>query len=442
MNSRAGSLCFALVAIVTCALLAGGAAGAAKDEIAVNPKLPEIPDRTFNLNDFGAVGDGKSWNTEAFKAAIAKIDEVGGGRLVVPAGVYRTRPFTLCSKLDLHLEEGAVIQAPDSFADYDLPAPETLASQEEVRARVRAPKPLVSGRDLHDVAITGSGAIDGAGAIWWAWTERATRTQPGRIVYPRTNLVVIDGCHRLHVEGVTFRNSPRFHFVPTDTTDLLVERVTVVSPADAQNTDGIDPTGCTNVLIRDCKLDVGDDNIVIKQAGSNILIEDCQCKHGHGISIGSGTAGGVRQMLVRRCTFDHTDNGIRIKSMRGAGGLVEDITYTDIEMNGVVNAIVLDLTYMDSARPNFRGDAAKIPQIKNVTIAKVKARGSRNAGRIIGLPESPITNVIFRDVEIGAKNDFVVRDADEATVEQIKGIKVQLEESAGARKPAKSDVKE
>src|SRR5438105_11465574 len=106
MNSRARSLWFAFVAIVICALLAGGVAGAAADEIAVNPKLPEIPDRTFKLSDFGAVGDGKSWNTEAFRTAIAKIDEAGGGRLIVPRGVYRTRPFTLCSKLDLHLEEG------------------------------------------------------------------------------------------------------------------------------------------------------------------------------------------------------------------------------------------------------------------------------------------------------------------------------------------------
>ena len=141
--------------------------------------------------------------------------------------------------------------------------------------------------------------------------------------------------------------------------------------------DGIDPTACTNVLIRNCDLDVGDDDIVIKNSGSNILIEDCHIHHGHGISIGSDTAGGVRKMLVRRCTLDHTDNGIRIKSMRGAGGVVENICYTDIQMQNVGNAIVLDLLYTDNNRPNFRGDPLKIPHINDIKICNVKVESAQ-----------------------------------------------------------------
>jgi polygalacturonase len=385
----------------------------------IRPAQPNIPDRTFNLTDFGGVGDGKTWNTAAFEKAITKIQEAGGGRLIVPKGIYLTKAFTLCSGLDLHLEDGAVIQAPATFTDYGLPEPESLDSQDQVRAKVKPQPPLISGKKLHDVAITGNGTIDGNGAIWWARSERAARREPGRLVYPRMNMVVINGCERLRVEGVTFRNSPKFHFVPTDVTDLTIDRVKVNAPDDAPNTDAIDPTSCTNVWIHDCDIDTGDDDIVIKKGGSNILIEDCRIRHGHGISIGSGTEDGVRDMLVRRCTFDGTDNGIRIKSMIGAGGPVERIYYTDIQMENVDNAIVLDLTYTDNNRPDFRGDPTKIPSIRDIDITNVTIVGSQKAGRFVGLPNSPLDRVTLRDVSIAAEKDFVQKDADEVVFENV-----------------------
>jgi polygalacturonase len=400
----------------------GGAPAAESpiDELAnVRPALPQIPEREFKLTDFGGVGDGKTWNTEAFSKAIAKIKEEGGGRLIVPKGVFLTKPFAICSNLDFHLEEGAVIQAPTTFTDYGLPEPETLTTQDEVRAKVKLPPPLITGKDLHDVAITGTGVIDGAGANWWAWSERASRRQPGRLVYPRPKLVVIDGCERLHIEGITLRNSPNFHLVPTKITDLLIEGVKVQAPEDAPNTDAIDPTSCTKVLIRDCDIDTGDDDIVIKTAGSNILIEDCRIRHGHGISIGSGTTGGIREMLVRHCTFENTDNGIRIKSMRGAGGPIEHIRYTDIQMKDVKNAIVLDLTYTDNNRPNFRGDPTKIPSIADIEITNVTIDGAQNAGRFVGLPDSPLGCVTLRNVTITADKDFVQKDADAVVFDNV-----------------------
>lgn len=426
-----------MIVCVAAVSLIGGASAAESptDELAnVRPALPQIPERTFSLTDFGGVGDGKTWNTDAFSKSIAKIKEEGGGRLVVPQGVFLTRPFTLCSNLDLHLDEGAVIQAPTSFTDYGLPEPETLITQDEVREKVKVPSPLVTGKDLHDLAITGKGVIDGAGAIWWAWSERASRRQPGRLVYPRQRLVVIDGCERLHVEGITLRNSPNFHLVPTKITNLLIEGVKVQAPEDAPNTDAIDPTSCTNVLIRDCDIDTGDDDIVIKTAGSNILIEDCRIRHGHGISIGSGTTGGIRDMLVRHCTFENTDNGIRIKSMRGAGGPVEHIRYTDIQMKDVKNAIVLDLTYTDNNRPNFRGDATKVPSIQDVEIANLTIEGAQNAGRFVGLPDSPIGRVTLRNVTITADKDFVQKDADAVEFENVTKT---INKDAAQRGPAK-----
>ncbi|MBI5425147.1 MAG: right-handed parallel beta-helix repeat-containing protein [Opitutae bacterium] len=391
----------------------------------LRPALPSIPARVFRLTDFGAVGDAKTMNTAAFARAIAAVAEAGGGRLVVPQGVFRTGPFKLCSNLDLHLEEGAVIQAPATFTEAGLPEPETLKSQAEVRAKVAVLDPLISGKKLHDVALTGPGTIDGNGAHWWKWSERAARnakaTEPNRLVYRRSHLIVIDDCERLLVADVTLKNSPMFHLVPKRVNDLTIERVKVFAPWDgcAPNTDAIDPGPGTNFLIRDCLIDTGDDDIVIKSGGTNILIENCTIKHGHGISIGSETSVGVKNMLVRNCTMEGTDNGIRIKSMRGAGGPVENIRYTGITMKDVENAIVLQLDYTDNNRPDFRGDQSKVPSIRDVLIDNVTISGSRRAGKIIGLPDSRIRGVTLRDVKLSAERDFEIKDAEPPLFERV-----------------------
>ena len=384
----------------------------------IRPALPKIPARDFLLTDFGAVGDGQTLNTPAFQKAIHAIAQAGGGRLIVPKGVFRTGPFVLCSSLDLHLEDGAMIQAPDTFAALGLPDPSTLHSQAEASA-VKTPNPLITGWHLHDVAITGNGTIDGSGAHWWAWSERASRAQPGRLVYRRPHLVTINGCTRLHIADITLSNSSMFHLVPRDITDLTIERVKVRAPFNAPNTDAIDPGPVTNAWIHHCDIDTGDDDIVIKSGGHNILIEDCKIGHGHGISIGSETTVGVNHMLVRRCTFDGSDNGIRIKSMRGAGGLVENIRYTEITMKDVANPIAIQLNYVDNNRPNFKGDPRKIPEIRNILIDHVTATGARNAGKIIGLPDSRIEGLTLEDVNIVAETDLVIKDADQPTLTHV-----------------------
>jgi len=417
------------LAFLVCALIgAEKTAVAAVDVTAVEnlrPALPAIPAREFRVTEFGAVGDGQTMNTGAFNRAVAAVERAGGGRLIVPTGTFRTGPFKLCSNLDLHLEDGAVIQAPVTFTEAGLPEPETLHSQPEVRAKAPALPPLISGSKLHDVAITGRGTIDGSGAHWWKWSERAARnakaTEPNRLVYRRSHLIVIEGCDRLLVADVTLTNSPMFHLVPKRINDLTIERVKVIAPWDgsAPNTDAIDPGPGRNFLIRDCVIDTGDDDIVIKSGGTNILIENCTIKHGHGISIGSETTVGVNHMLVRNCTMEGTDNGIRIKSMRGAGGLVENIRYTNITMKNVENAIVLALDYTDNNRPDFRGDPSKVPCIRDILIDNVTIAGSRRAGKIVGLPDSPIRGVTLRDVKLSAERDLEIKDAEAPVLERV-----------------------
>jgi polygalacturonase len=391
----------------------------------LRPALPQIPARTFNLADFGAVGDGTTLNTAAFRAAIAAVDRAGGGRLVVPKGVFITAPFVLCSNLDLHLAAGAVIKAPETFAALGLPDPASFKTQAEANAVYKVPDPLITGKNLHDVALTGPGTIDGSGAHWWAWSERAARnaakTQPGRIVYRRPHLVVITGCERLLVSDLTLTNSSMFHLVPKNITNLTIAHVKVRAPWDGSgpNTDAIDPGPGTNFWIHHCDIDTGDDDIVIKSGGTNILIEDNTIRHGHGLSIGSETTVGIRNMLVRRNTMEDTDTGIRIKSMRGAGGLVENVRYTDITMKRVATAIVLQLDYVDNNRPDFKGDPTKVPAIRHILLDHLTIEGSRSAGIIHGLPDSPITDITLRDITITAEKDFDIRNADHPTFERV-----------------------
>ena len=185
--------------------------------------------------------------------------------------------------------------------------------------------------------------IDGSGAKWWGPAEEARRKKPGYTL-PRPNLIVLTGCRNLRVENITIKNSPKFHLVPTDCDGVIISNVTITAPEHAANTDDIDPTVCRNVLITKCWIDVGDDNVAIKSGRKvegrefgceNITVTDCTFLHGQRTSIGSETSGGVRNVQVRNCTFEGTENGIRIKLQRGKGGVVENVSYSDITMKDV-----------------------------------------------------------------------------------------------------------
>ena len=274
---------------------AAAAPGTAIPNDDIVPALPVIPDAKFNLADYGGVGDYKAMNTDAFKNAVAAIEKAGGGHLIVAAGTYKTLPFSLTSHMDLHLEAGAIIKAPDNFAEYGIPDPNSpLPMQDNQPAgggpgRGRVAPLIACPRGTTDVAITGSGTIDGSGANFWMWSDKAARQYPpGRRVVARPVLVSLAGVQRLHVDGVTLTNSPMFHLVPRGQ-DILIENIRIVAPSDAPNTDAIDPGG-QRIVIRKCEIDTGDDNVALQSGSHDVLIEDLTCLHGHGISIGSPTA--------------------------------------------------------------------------------------------------------------------------------------------------------
>ncbi len=405
------------------------------DDIHVAP--PVIPDKQFNLKDYGAVGDYRAMDTDAFTKAIAAIKDAGGGHLIVPEGIYKTLQFSLVSHMDLHLDPGAVIKAPDNFKEYGIPDPndsqvpttngaDTPSERGGTGGRGR-PRPLISGSDLTDVSITGSGKIDGSGQRFWAWSDKQARLYPpGRRIVGRPVLVSLMNMQRLHIDGVTLTNSPTFHLVPRGS-DILIENIRIVAPSDAPNTDAIDPGG-ERIIIRNSEIDTGDDDVAIQQGSHDVLIEGLTCLHGHGISIGSGTTRGVSHMIVRNCSFDGTDNGMRIKSFRGSGGEVHDIWYSDITMKNVRRPFDINMLYngntpftlpngqtTDVGTRQAEGQTRNLPNFHDIHVTNWTVTHSPVAGRILGLPEQPASNITFTNVKIQSDRGFLVQDAKDIT---------------------------
>jgi polygalacturonase len=403
-------------------------------EVQIIPALPTIPSTVFLLTDYGGVGDEKTINTDAFKKAVAAIKAAGGGQLVVPAGTYLTLPFELTSHMDLHLNYGAIIKAPDNFTDYGVPDPNTKATtkptQQQITTITRALKPLISATKATDISITGNGTIDGSGAIWWIWSDKAARKYPpGRLIYARPRLTLFRDCQRILYDGVTLENSPSYHILTERCEELTVQNIRIFSPCDAPNTDAIDPGG-HNILIRNCVIDSGDDNVAFNGGqgpAENAVVEDCTCLHGHGISIGSPTVHGVDHIFVRRCTFNGTDNGIRIKSVRGRGGVTQDIHYSDLTMTNVGRAIDINMLYNGNAntkndvgpRQSYEVDQIDVPEVHNITIDNVTITRTTHAGRILGLPEILASGITLTNVKIEAVDGLLIQDAKDVTLKNV-----------------------
>ncbi|HEY1790167.1 MAG TPA: glycosyl hydrolase family 28 protein [Verrucomicrobiae bacterium] len=354
---------------------------------------------TFNVRDYGAVGDGKALNTTAIQKAVDTAAAAGGGIVLVPAGKFLTGPFTLASGINLELAKDAVILISDDRANYPV-----------LRARY---VDAITAQDAHDIKITGEGTIDGQGESWWnAFRDDPTMTH-------RPYLIKFTNCQRVEVGGVTLENSPMFHLAPQNCTDVNIHDVTIHSPANAPNTDGIDPSGW-NFLITRCHIDTGDDNIAIKPTrertpgNKNFLIADCQFVHGHGMSIGGGSSGGLDGLTVSNCAFADTDAGIRIKTPRGNGGLVQNAIYENLTMDSVKRPIYIIDWYpernapKDPATEKTEALTRTTPLIRHIVIRNVTATKCPMAGVIRGLPEAPITDLLLTNVHISAQTGLLL----------------------------------
>jgi polygalacturonase len=217
-----------------------------------------------------------------------------------------------------------------------------------------------------------------------------------------------------------------FHLVPRGQ-DITIENIRIVAPSDAPNTDAMDPGG-QRIVIRNCEIDTGDDNVALQSGSHDVLIEDLTCLHGHGISIGSPTRNGLSHVIVRRCTFNGTDNGLRIKSYRGNGGEVHDIRYSDIVMKNVRRPFDINMLYNGNAglatdvgpREAAPGQTQNIPNFHDIHVTNLTVTRSPVAGRILGIPEQMASAITFTNVKIQSTRGFLVQDGKDIVFDNVR----------------------
>lgn len=440
------------------------------------PKIvqPVFKTDTFNIVDFGAKADGKALNTVSINKAIASCSTNGGGVVLVPPGYWITGPIKLKSNVNLHLAKNALLQFSSDFTQYQI-----IEGNYEGKPSARNESPIMA-TDVENIAITGSGIIDGNGDAWRMvgsnklteseWKKKVASggsvSDDGKLWFPsaktrkayyekssvllsptkkladfepikdflRPNLVVITRCNNILLEGVTFQNSPAWNLHPLMSSNLTMRNLIIKNPDYAQNGDGADIESCKNVLIEGCVFDVGDDAICIKSGKDeegrkrnmpteNVIIRNNIVYAGHGgFVVGSEMSGGAKNIFVSDCSFMGTDKGIRFKTTRGRGGVVENIYIKDINMSNIVNeAIFFDMYYwVKSPLPNQKVEIPKVsvetPQLRNIEISNIVCHGAEKGIFIRGLPEMAVNNIKMENLFLNVQKGIELTDANSITI--------------------------
>ncbi len=448
-------------------------------------KEPVIPENSVNIVDFGAIPDGQTMNTRAFADAIQEVSDKGGGKVIVPRGIWLTGPIILKSNIELHTERGAFINFSRNFDDYPL-----IETSFEGLETFRCISPVYA-FDLDNIAITGEGIIDGSGDAWrpvkkskmtssqwkklvnsggvlneqeniWYPTEKALKGVRGSIMnVPDSNLtrqdyeaikdflrpvmISIVKCRNVLLDGPTFQNSPAWNIHPLMCENVILRNLTVKNPWYSQNGDGLDLESCKNAIVYNCNFDVGDDAICFKSGKNasgrrrgmpteNVIVKECVVYHGHGgFVVGSEMSGGVRNVHVSNCTFMGTDVGLRFKSTRGRGGIVENIYISNINMTNIpTEPIHFNLYYGGSAPVPEPEDkiaeqyqrvippvSEETPQFRNIYMKNIVCKGAARAAILQGLPEMNLYNVTIENAILEADRGMEFFDSDGIQLKNI-----------------------
>ncbi|WP_375444439.1 glycoside hydrolase family 28 protein [uncultured Fibrella sp.] len=449
------------------------------------PELPKISAPTFkkdtlSISRFGAVADGLTVNTAAFTKAIDQCSKAGGGVVLVPRGLWLTGPIMLKNNVNLHLAKGALLQFSNQRDAYPL-----VATTWEGEDAIRNQAP-VSGVDLENIAITGEGILDGAGDAWrmvkkskltadqWkklvasggvlndkqdTWYPSAQSLKGGSMTvkggqdkayyedikdFLRPNMVSLTRCKRILLEGVTFQNSPAWCLHPLLCQDITLRNVTVKNPWYAQNGDGLDLESCKNGLVENCLFDVGDDGICIKSGRDeqgrkrgvpteNIIVRNCKVYHAHGgFVIGSEMSGGVKNLFVSNCTFMGTDVGLRFKTARGRGGIVENVFIDGIDMTDIAGeAILFDMYYAAKDPVPQHGESNELPaipaqplsegtpQFRSFEIRNVTCKGAETGIMVRGLPEMAVRDILIENAVLQSRKGLICIEAERIQLKNV-----------------------
>ncbi len=443
------------------------------------PKItqPSFRKDTLNIQKLGAKPDGVTLNTQTINNAINTISQKGGGVVLIPKGIWLTGPIELKSNVNLHIQKSAIVLFTGDKSQYAL-----IEGSYEGKKAARNQSPI-SATGVENVAITGKGIIDGNGDVWRAvnkaqltegqWKEKVASggvvRADGKAWYPseqflkasvegksmlltdgkkpadfadmkdflRPNLLVLTQCKKVLIDGVTFQNSPAWCLHPLMTENLTIRNVVVKNPEYAQNGDGMDIESCKNFLIEGCTLDVGDDAICIKSGKDeegrkrgmpteNGIIRNNVVYNGHGgFVIGSEMSGGARNLFVYDCTFMGTDKGLRFKSVRGRGGVVENIYAKNIYMKDIAQeAIFFDMYYFVKFATDSPRDERPIvnegtPIFRNMKFENIVCHGAKKGIFVRGLPEMPIQNIAIENATLQAEEGAILIDASGITCKNV-----------------------
>lgn len=443
-------------------------------------RLPKVTEPIFKnvqypITKYGAIPDGHTLNTQAIQKAIDECHAKGGGIVRVPQGLWLTGPIVLKSNVNLHLETGATLLFTKDKDQYPL-----VKGNWEGMPQMRNQSPI-SAENASNIGITGNGIIDGNGDAWrlvkkekltasqwkklvasggvvkngnlWMPSESFARgyemKDPGRLSpekdvafyqsikdFLRPNLVVFTKCDKILLEGVTFQNSAAWCLHPLMSTNIVVRNIFVKNPWYAQNGDGIDLESCSNVLIENSVFDVGDDALCMKSGRDadgraramptqNVIIKGCTVYASHGgFVVGSEMSGGVKNVYVSNCTFIGSDIGLRFKTTRGRGGVVENIFIKDIYMKDIPGeAILFDMYYMARDPIPLEGEKRELPkvemlpvdettpQFQNIHISNVYCNGARKAIFIRGIPEMHVKNILIENSVLQSEQGVDIQEA-------------------------------
>ena len=449
---------------------------------------PKFKKDTVSIVKFGAVSDGYTINTKSINAAIDAMTKKGGGVVLVPSGLWLTGPVVLKNNINLHLASGSTLLFTKDQNEYPL-----IEGNFEGLPQMRNQSPI-SATGATNIGITGKGILDGNGDGWRAVkSDKLTASQwkklvasggivseDGKTHYPsasfmkgtkmpansgvispekdmafyesikgflRPNMVVITNCKYILLEGITVQNSPAWCLHPLMSEHLTVRDVFVKNPWYAQNGDGIDVESCKNVLIENSVFDVGDDALCMKSGRDaegrkralpveNVIIRGCTVYSSHGgFVIGSEMSGGARNIFVSNCTFIGADIGLRFKTTRGRGGIVENIFIKDIYMKDIpAEAILFDMYYMAKDPVALVGEKRELPKVelkpvdettpvfRNFHISNVFCNGAAKGIFIRGLPEMHVKDIVLENMVLQADKGIDVQEATGITFKNIKVI--------------------
>jgi DNA sulfur modification protein DndE len=446
---------------------------------------PSFRKDTFDITRYGAKNDGVFMNTNAINQAIDMCNMAGGGTVLISKGIWISGPIVLKSNVNLHISKGALLQFSSNYDHYPIVVT-TWEGQESYRCQ--AP---IWAKNLTNIGITGEGILDGAGQVWGmlkkekltanAW-EKVIKTgvlseeknswypsessylgtkipNAGRILngvhpteaelksykdYLRPNMLSIQGCENVLIDGITLQNSPAWTMHPLLCEHISVKNVTVKNNWYAQNSDAIDLESCRNGILENCNFSTGDDGITIKSGRDeqgrkrgvpteNFIIKNNIVYHSHGgFVIGSEMSGGVRNLYVSDCTFMGSDVGLRFKTTRGRGGIVENIYVSNINMTNIPGeAIIFDMYYAakdpipsrpsDTILPVIMEEPINdgTPQFRDFYLKNIICKGAETGILIRGLPEMNVRNINIENAYIEANKGIKCIEAESITLKNV-----------------------